>query len=66
VAGGAAGGTAGGAAGGAGGGYGRAGGVMTLLDQVQVMSMVGRVQGPGSGEGTAEFSKGFQWVHMIT
>ena len=47
-------------------GGGGAGGVITLLDQVQVMSMVGRVQGPGSGEGTAAFSQGFGWVRIIT
>ena len=59
----AAGGAGGGAggAGGGGGGGGGAGGVIMLIDQVQFMNYVGRIQGPFSNKGTAAFSQGFDW-----
>ena len=56
-------GAAGGASGGGGGG---GGGLVLLIDQVQFMNKVGRVQGSGSEahEGSAAFSQGFAWANF--
>ena len=56
-------GAAGGASGGGGGG---GGGLVLLIDQVQFMNKVGRVQGTGSEahEGSAAFSQGFAWANF--
>lgn len=56
------GGVGGGTAGGAGAG---AGGALVLIDQVQVMSVIGRTGGKSAAnEDAAAFSEGFGWANF--